>query len=171
MFRMPFALIFAALALMLTSFPALAKNDSCGDWVEMKPYITDFHQIEQPQLDFLVRNFNAAQPQTDLHPQIVGYTWMTGWDLVQLIMFEDGCLVLDQPYPRLTIWGMMRAYPAATEAFDKSAKPYIAQVEAYRAREDANFERARKWRAESGLDVGDEETGMPTLGEDYGELD
>lgn len=175
MFRMPFALFCAALALTLTSLPARAQNDRCSDWVDMKPYLSEFYQVEEPQRENLIRNFNAAMPLTDLHPQIVGYTWMLGWDLVQLIMFENGCLVLDRPYPRLTIWAMMNAHPAATRAFDKSAKTYIAEVDAYNAKEDANFERARKWRAESGLDVGDEETGMPTLGstmdEGFGELD
>ena len=173
--QLPFTLILAALTMMLMPLPATAMNDACNDWVDTKPYLNEFYQLEGPQLDNLVRNFNATQPSTDLHPQIVGYTWMTGWDLVQLLMFEDGCLVIDRPYPRLAIWGMMASYPAAKVSFDKSAATYAAVIDGIRAKEDAEFERRRKWRAESGLDVADEETGVATSdeinGPEFGEMD
>lgn len=144
MLRMPNLIVFfmGAIFALFVSPTESWSAETCQDWAETKPYLADFFAIEGEQKTNLVENFNQHTPTTEHRPTIIGYINSESWDLVELFMFEDGCLVLDQPYPRTVVWEMMASYPTEA-AFDKSGATYAKMVEETIGHIDAAYERSR----------------------------
>lgn len=137
--------------------------EKCSEWTEAKPYLADFFQIDGSKQNNLILNFNNHAPLSDHKPEIVGYTSTERWELIQLLMFENGCLIVDQPYPRTAIWQMMGTFPTKVE-FDKSGKTYADIVKADQADIDAAYERYNE-REKEMVGMGDDpQYEMPLAG-------
>lgn len=149
-----------------------ATAEVCPDWAETKPYLADFFVIEGEQKTNLVENFNQHKPDTDYQPNIIGYINSESWDLIELFMFKDGCLLLDQSYPRTVVWEMMASYPVEI-SFDKSGETYTKEVEETLRDIDAAYERARLVDKEMVEKEGVAEDEVELLGDigEVGEMD
>jgi hypothetical protein len=121
-----------AVAVAVAPPQGLAGAGACDDWVGKWSRIAGFgkfFEVEGEHRENLVGNFNLAPPQTDLDPDMVGYSWSGGGDFTRLYMVRDGCVVAERLYPRKHVWRMMGGYPAVPLDMDKSGGRYVRELE------------------------------------------
>lgn len=121
---------------ILFALPAYGDTNACDAWAPKWSRIAGFgkfFEVEGVHRKNLVGNFNMAQPQTRLDPDMVGYTWSGGGDFARLYMVADGCVVAERLYPMKLIWQMMGSYPAVPLDMDKSGGRYVRQLQEQQA--------------------------------------
>ena len=163
-------IIIALLGVILFAPQVALSAEACSDdWTKAKPYLIEFFQIDGDQQKNLIANFNNHAPLSDHKPEIVGYINTESWELIQLLMFEGGCLIVDQPYPRTVVWQMMGSVSTEVE-FDKTGKTYADTVEANQADIDAAYKRTQE-REKEMVGLPDEPQYEMPLAGGVGEMD
>lgn len=130
-----------AISLMFTGGTAVAE--SCQSWQDVRPYVQKFFTVDGRHSDALIKNFNAMQPRTDFHPDMVGYAWFGGEKIVKLYMVANGCVIVDRFLPRHAVWQMMAGHAAATD-IDKSGERYAKILQEHNAAQDKAWANAQK---------------------------